>query len=168
MRLFFALWPDAAAAATLADASVDLAHLAGGKPVPQAKIHLTLAFLGDVEDAALDAARRAPEGLRHAPFEVVLDQVGSFRGARVAWAGCREPSRGLLEMQGELCERLGRLGFALEERAYTPHVTLARKVTRAVAQRQAEPIRWQAQSFALVRTELGRGSYSTLEEWVLR
>jgi 2'-5' RNA ligase len=167
MRLFFALWPDEPAAARLAALSRELATLSGGRPVAVAKIHLTLAFLGDVEDSALEPARRAVEGSRHPPFEVALDQVGSFKGARVAWAGCAEPSRGLVDLQSELDSRLRRAGFALDERPYTPHVTLARKVTRAMGRTPTEPIRWRARSFALVRSELGRGSYATLEEWAL-
>jgi 2'-5' RNA ligase len=168
VRLFFALWPDAAAAARLAALSTGLALLAGGRAVPQAKIHLTLVFLGDVEDAALDAALELPEGLAPASFEVVLDQVGSFRGARVAWAGCRAAARGLADLHDGIAERARRVGFALEERPYSPHVTLARKIGRPIARRDADPIAWQARSFALVRSELGRGSYATLREWVLR
>ena len=168
MRLFFALWPDAAAAEKLAALSRELAALTGGRPVAAAKIHLTLAFLGDLEDSALEPARRAVEGFGHPPLEVVLDQVGSFKGARVAWAGCEVPSRELVELQSGLESRLRQAGFAFEERPYTPHVTLARKVSRAIGRKAAGPIRWQARSFALVRSELGRGSYATLEEWVLR
>jgi len=168
MRLFFALWPDEPAAVKLAALSRELALLTGGRPVAAAKIHLTLAFLGDLEDSALDPARRAVEGSNHAPFEVALDQVGSFKGARVAWAGCRELARGLVDLQSDLDARLRRAGFVLDERPYTPHVTLARKATRAIGRKAAEPIRWQATSFTLVRSELGKGSYATLEEWVLR
>ena len=167
MRLFFALWPDEAAAAKLAALSQELAVLTGGRPVAAAKIHLTLAFLGDLEDAALDPARRAVEGSSHPPFAIALDQVGSFRGARVAWAGCREPSRGLVDLQSDLDARLRRAGFALDERPYTPHVTLAREVTRAIGRKAAEPIRWQATEFALVQSQLGKGSYSTLARWKL-
>jgi 2'-5' RNA ligase len=168
VRLFFALWPDAAAAARLADLATELAGLSDGKPVPPAKIHLTLVFLGDVEDAALGAALAMPEGIDCAAFEVALDQGGSFRGARVAWAGCRTPARGLVELQAELARRARESGFALEERPYTPHVTLARKTGRSVGRKDIAPIAWQARSFALVRSELGRGSYATLGEWALR
>jgi 2'-5' RNA ligase len=167
MRLFFALWPDEPAAAKLAVLSQELAALTGGRPVAAAKIHLTLAFLGDLEDSAFDPARRAVEGSSHPPFEVALDQVGSFKGARVAWAGCREPSRGLVDLQSDLDARLRRAGFALDERPYTPHVTLARKATRAIGRKEADPIRWQATEFALVRSEPGKGSYSTLAVWRL-
>ena len=168
MRLFFALWPDEPAAQKLAALGAELAVLAGGKPVPRQKIHLTLAFLGDVEQSALATAMQAADAFGAAPFGVALDQVGSFRGARVAWAGCGEPSPGLVGLQTGLAHRLHALGFALDERPYTAHVTLARKVRIAVGRRPIEPISWQAAEFALVCSELGKGSYTTLAGWKLR
>ena len=167
MRLFFALWPDAAAAARLAEAAARLAVLAGGKPVPKSKIHLTLAFLGDLDESRLSPAMQSAEGLDHASFDVSLDQWGSFRGARVAWAGCRKTPPALLNLQADLAERLRKAGFVLEERAYTPHVTLARKVTRAIGRQDAEPVSWMATEVALVRSQLGKGSYETLKTWEL-
>jgi 2'-5' RNA ligase len=167
MRLFFALWPDAAAASKLAEASKALALLAGAKPVPQEKIHLTLAFLGDLDEGRLDAARQAANGLEHEAFELVLDEWGSFRGARVAWAGCARAPGALVRLQADIADRLRRAGFALEDRPFTAHVTLARKVTRAIGRRKAEPIAWRAREVALVRSQLGKGSYETLETWAL-
>jgi 2'-5' RNA ligase len=167
VRLFFALWPDAAAASKLAEAAGELAVLTGGKPVPMAKIHLTLAFLGDLDEARLGDALASAEGLDHGSFEVILDQWGSFRGAKVAWAGCRKASKALGNLQADLAERLRVRGFELEERAYTPHVTLARKVTRPIGRRDAEPVGWMATEVALVRSELGKGAYTTLARWSL-
>ena len=167
MRLFFALWPDAAAAAKLAAAANELAILAGGKPVPQAKIHLTLAFLGDLDESRLDAAMRAPDGLDRPAFDLVLDQWGSFRGARVAWAGCAAPPKALLALQADLADRVRRAAFVLEDRPFAAHVTLARKVTRAIGRQEAAPIGWRAREVALVRSQLGKGSYETLRTWKL-
>ena len=167
MRLFFALWPDEAAASKLAEAAKELALLAGGKPVPPTKIHLTLAFLGDLDEGRLDAAKQAAEGLEHESFEMVLDRWGSFGGARVAWAGCAEPPGALVRLHADLAQRLRKAGFVLDDRPYSPHVTLARKVTRTVGRRKAEPIGWRAQEVALVRSVLGKGSYETLKSWPL-
>lgn len=167
MRLFFALWPDEAAASKLAEASKALALLARGKPVAQAKIHLTLAFLGDVDEDRLDAVRHAAEGIEHPAFDLVLDQWGSFRGARVAWAGCAETPKALVGLHADLADRMRRAGFVLDERPYAAHVTLARKVTRAIGRMKAEPIGWRALEVALVSSQLGKGSYETLKSWGL-
>ena len=167
MRLFFALWPDAPARMALATLANELALHSGGKAVPPAKIHLTLAFLGDVDDGRLEQATQAPGTGRRPPFDVRLDTVGSFRGARVAWAGCRKPASGLSELQSALAHALAERGFALDERPYTPHVTLVRKIARPIAQGSSPPIAWRATELALVRSEPGRGSYATLAAWPL-
>jgi 2'-5' RNA ligase len=167
MRLFFALWPAAAARDAFAALAQELALLSGGKPVPPAKIHLTVAFLGDVGEERLPAARLAAEGGRWKAFDVTLDQVGSFRGARVGWAGCREPASGLIELQSGLAGRLVEAGFALDERPYAAHVTLARKIVRPIPPSPTKPVTWRASELALVRSELGKGGYSTLASWIL-
>ena len=167
MRLFFALWPDAPAAAKLAQVALELAARSGGKAVPQAKIHLTLAFLGDVDESRLAHAMEAPNGLALPGFEMVLDQAGSFSGARVAWAGCHEPARGLAQLQQELVRQLSERGFAPDPRPFAPHATLVRKIARPIARSPMPPIRWRANELALVRTELGKGIYTTLAGWDL-
>ena len=165
MRLFFALWPDPPATAALAAAAGELATLAGGKAVPAAKIHLTLAFLGDVDDDRLEAIRSAASRLRCKAFDVALDQAGSFRGARVAWVGSRQPARGLIELHAALAGELASCGFPPDERPYTPHATVARKTSRQVGRRPIAPIEWRARELSLVKSELGKGSYDTLARW---
>ena len=167
MRLFFALWPDPPATAALAAVAAELATLAGGKAVPAAKIHLTLAFLGDVGDDRLEAIRSAASRLRCKAFNVTLDQAGSFRGARVAWIGSRKPARGLIELHEALAGELAPCGFPPDERPYTPHATVARKIGRQVERRAIAPIEWRARELSLVRSELGKGSYETLAGWSL-
>ena len=169
MSLFFALWPDARAAADLARLAIDLAPALQGKPVPREKIHLTLAFLGN-QDA--DAARRAigaGDAAVADGFGLELDHVGSFRGARVAWAGIAAPPAGLLQLHAALRTELEARKLPLEERPFAPHLTLVRKFARALP-RAALPgtIGWSVEGFALVRSAPGTGSYSTVASWDLR
>ena len=166
MRLFFALWPDREAADRLERLAADLAIVAGGRVTPRQKIHLTLAFLGEVADPA--AAQSAAAALRLRGLEVRLDCVGSFRGARVAWAGSLEPDAALARMQAALAAKLRDLGFTLEDRPFTPHVTLARKIERAVPRARIAPIAWSAAELTLVRSQPGTGDYSVIGSWRLR
>ena len=165
-RLFFALWPDAPAAEELGRLASALALRTAGRPVPRAKIHLTLAFLGEV--AAERVARAASVRIAARAFAMRLDCVGAFRGARVAWAGCAEPPAGLVELQSALARGLEALDFAFEERAFTPHVTLVRRITAAVPVEGIAPVAWQAREFTLMLTEAGTGGYSALQRWALR
>jgi 2'-5' RNA ligase len=167
MRLFFALWPDEPAAAALATIGAELAARSEGKAVPVEKVHLTLAFLGETDADGLESARAAAAGLGARALDVVLDTVGSFRGARVAWVGCHEPGAALAQLQSRLAARLGERGFTLDDRPYTPHLTVARKIRRSIPPAQIEAIRWRAREVSLVRSETGTGRYTTLERWAL-
>jgi 2'-5' RNA ligase len=92
--------------------------------------HLTLVFIGDVEDArvpALADAMRADVALP--PFEMVLEGEGVFppRGApRALWVGVTQGADPLSGVQREIARRIGALGIALEDRPFHPHLTLAR------------------------------------------
>ena len=68
-RLFFALWPDEPARGRLAPLAAEVAAQASGKPVPIAKLHLTLAFLGEVDAARIDRAVEAARGVHFAPSD---------------------------------------------------------------------------------------------------
>ena len=164
MKLFFALWPGAAAAEALERLAADVVVVCGGKPMPRAKIHLTLAYLGEIEDLA--AAQDAAAGLKAPAFDVRLDCVGSFRRARVSWAGALEPNAPLLELQSKLEARLRDRGFGLEDRPFAPHVTLARKAEKALPRARIAPIDWHASEFTLVRS-MPTGEYPVLKEWRL-
>ena len=167
-RLFFALWPDEAARQKLAALAHDVALVAQGKPVPGEKIHLTLAFLGEVGSDLQAQAMRAGEETRGVAFDLALDRVGSFRRARVAWAGCSNPTAPLVELQATLAANLASRGFALEERDFTPHLTLARKIAKPLPPASIPPIGVEATDLALVLSEAGTGRYTSLESWPLR
>jgi 2'-5' RNA ligase len=161
-RLFFALWPAAPAAAVLAAHGEAIVAAHGGRAMGAAKIHLTLAFLGDVSEdripAALEAARVEP----FEPFTLRLDRLGGFRRSKVGWAGMSRPPAQLLRVQEALEGALRERQFALEARAFAPHVTLARKVERPVTAMAIEPVEWESRAVALVRTEPGSGDYVTI------
>ena len=162
---FFALCPDAPAALALESLGRDLAERCGGKPVPQAKIHLTLAFLGSIDTGRVLEAQATGATLSGEAFDVAFDVVGWFKGARVAWAGCSNPAPALVELQQRLAEALRRGGFVLDDRPYTPHLTLARRVARPVTRAAIARIGWRATQLRLMRTEAGR--YATLASWEL-
>jgi 2'-5' RNA ligase len=162
-RLFFAVWPDAAARARLEPLAAELADSASGKVVPIAKVHITLAFLGEVDAARVADAVLAARAVRCAPFSFALDRVGSFRGARVAWAGCAQVPEPLAALAAALAARLAASGFALDDRPYAPHATLARRIARSVTPAPLAPIPWPVGGFSLVRSETGTGRYTVME-----
>lgn len=103
--------------------------------VAPAAIHLTLKFLGEVHREAIDRVRGVVRAVaaKAAPFEVSLGGFGAFptlRRPRVLWAGV-EPTPQLRSLKHDLEWELARLGFEREVRAFHPHLTLGREMTRA-------------------------------------
>jgi len=167
MRLFFALWPDAEAARTLGTLALALADVAGGKPVPREKIHLTLAFLGEVADDRVAEATAAGAETRTKSFRLPLDEVGSFRRAGVGWIGCRSTPPRLAALQSTLALALAARGFPPDERPFAPHVTLVRGIVKPVPRAPATLIAWRVSELTLVRSETGSGRYVVMERWTL-
>jgi 2'-5' RNA ligase len=166
-RYFFALWPDARTAAALHEVSVALADLAGGRVIPAEKIHMTLAFLGGLEPDALANARDLAAGIGATAFAMTLDGVGAFRNAQVAWAAPAHVPPGLRKLQAALAASLRESGLDLEERAFAPHVTLARRIGKRVPRAPMRPVQWQVDDFVLAESVTGTGRYEVLQRWML-
>ena len=103
-------------------------------------IHLTLKFLGDVEESKIDditaAVVEAVQG--STPFIIGIAGTGAFpdfRRPRVLWIGLYEPLGQLSLLAEKININLLSLGFPSEKRAFKPHLTLARiKDSRHIAQ----------------------------------
>lgn len=132
LRLFVAVTPAQAPLARAAEALQALQPLApNAKWVREGALHLTLAFLGKTEEARLADVTAAMDAAaaRHAPMSLALEGGGSFgsaRSPRVLWVGVGGETDRLQALQADLAQELRARGFALEERAFKPHLTLAR------------------------------------------
>jgi 2'-5' RNA ligase len=71
-------------------------------------------------------------------------------------------------LQSALAPRLRAGGFALEERPFAPHATLARRKRKPVPAAAIPAIDWRVDAFTLVRTERGAGRYTVMEEFPAR
>lgn len=96
--------------------------------------HLTLAFLGELDDERLSAAHdAAEEAARNGkPFTLVVSGLGTFgppRAPRVIWTGLTGGLRRLSEVQAGLAQALAARGFDPQEHPFSPHLTLARLKT---------------------------------------
>jgi len=109
----------------------------GGRAVPANQLHLTLTFIGEVEDRLLQPIQQALATIAAPPFAIVIEGIGCFppRGpARIVWAGVQAPP--LLHRLHALIEtNLAPCGIAGEQRSYSPHITIARIRTPAASVR---------------------------------
>jgi 2'-5' RNA ligase len=165
-RLFFAVWPAPSAARELAQVGDALAAIVGGKPMPAEKIHMTLAFLGSVDEEEAGAAVLAARSVKGREIRMTIDSVGSFRRSRVAWAAPSQPDAELARLQARVAEALRGRGFSLEDRAFTAHVTLVRKIERPVPRAPVQAVEWRSKGFTLVEST-GDGRYEVRESWAL-
>lgn len=98
--------------------------------VPEARwvdagnFHLTLRFIGEVDEGVASDIDAALLRLSAPRFSLTLAGVGQF-GTRMLWVGV-EKSPVLLQLQAKVESALQRAGIPPEGRRYTPHVTLAR------------------------------------------
>lgn len=163
-RLFVALWPDAATREALAQATGSLGI--GGRRVAPANLHLTMAFLGQVPSTRRSAILKAMRETRAGRFTLLLDRVGHFSASQAAWLGISNPPQAITEIQKRLVGHLRGTGFAIEERPFRAHVTLARDAPKPAAEAPAGilPITWTVDNLSLVRSpSRGGGQYQVLE-----
>ena len=101
--------------------------LPGARWIDLENYHLTLRFIGDIDDALARDIAGLLGRVQRRPFELRLDGLTSFGGRKpravVASVTAVAP---LLELQAEQERLLQRLGLEPEGRKYIPHVTLAR------------------------------------------
>jgi 2'-5' RNA ligase len=114
-----------------ADIASELAMLRGGisgaRWIDAENYHITLRFVGDVDERiAGDVAETLGE-IRRAAFSVALDGLSWFGADKPRAIVARvKPTSALVELQADHERRLRRIGLEPESRKFTPHITLAR------------------------------------------
>lgn len=125
----------------------------GARVEPADRLHLTLHFIGQVPVARVDdlaAALRVPL----VPFQIEFGHAEIWpRGLAVL--NPLAVAQELVDLHRGLRGALQRLALPVEERAFRPHLTLARKAAGAVAPAQPLRLRWQVRDYTLVSSARG-------------
>lgn len=151
---------------------------AGVRWVKPELMHLTLAFLGEVEPGFIEDCRAqlAPAAAQFGRFTAQLSGLGAFPDAaraRVVWTGMKQGRDEVCALQRGVLKALVRAGFVPERRPFSPHLTLGRlrepaDVTRTVgASFESDP--FSIDRVILFRSDLGPGgpTYSRIAEFEL-
>lgn len=162
--------------------------LPGVRWLDPAGIHLTLAFLGELDDEQLSEAMNASATAARQvkAFSYRLSRLGIFgspRQPRIIWMGIEEPSGSLIQLHRMLNQELERRGFEIDERPFSPHLTLARvkspltpgeqqELQRLLAGDQhgiASPTNYPVSLIHVMKSELSRSGahYTSLREYKL-
>ena len=188
MRLFVAVVPPEP---VLTDLATAVAELRRHPSVDErfrwsvlAQWHLTLAFLGEVDDTVRPELERrlARAAKRHPALRLVVEGGGGFgsaRNARVLWAGIGGDVRPLRDLARSVAAAARRTGIDVNEGRFRPHLTLARlpestdvrPLVEVLSSYSGPP--WQAHNVELVQSHLGQGEgrrsrYETVGSWPLR
>ncbi|MCE5200123.1 MAG: RNA 2',3'-cyclic phosphodiesterase [Armatimonadota bacterium] len=101
------------------------------KWVAPENFHVTLKFLGDVEEDALSQVFTAVEeaARRCSPFDLSMSGLGAFPNpsrARVVWAGISDGRDKVSDLASKVDESLSKLGFGKEDKPFKAHITIGR------------------------------------------
>ncbi|MDK9719725.1 MAG: RNA 2',3'-cyclic phosphodiesterase [Rhodospirillales bacterium] len=156
------------------------AGLPGARWLAPETYHVTLAFIGDLDEGAAEELHEELSTVRGKDFLLELSGVGSFESKgklRALWAGVvlSEP---LAILQGRVAAACVRAGVKIEKRKFKPHVTLARFSEQpskaklgdwlaAHSLMRLQPL--AVTSFVLFQSHLGRegAHYEALERYAL-
>jgi len=94
-------------------------------------IHLTLKFLGNIEENRIDdIAQAIQKGIsEYESWSVLVKNLGTFpslRNPRVIWIGVEDKRGKIVTLQNRIEKELTKLGFEEEKRKFSPHLTLGR------------------------------------------
>lgn len=168
-RLFLALWPDDELRKHIKRNSKSLLRHGGGRPVALENIHITLVFLGNVDQQQQACIEQVADSVQCPIFELRLDKAGHWPRPRVLWLGCEETPGALKKLVADLYQGIRRCGLELDSRPYQAHLTLMRKVNKPPADLTVEPVAWPLDRFVLVKstTHAEGVKYEVIREWPL-
>lgn len=168
IRLFFALWPDEDVRKGISRC-LKLLPAHGGRIVPQYNWHMTLHFIGNTTCSEKDCLHKQAKKLNAKPFDLRIDRFGYFKKPKVIWLGCQGPPGALIDLQKNLGGLISECEYQPETRPYTPHITVARKVSEKPETTSIDSIDWHANRFVLIESvaEQNGVRYRVLEEYRL-
>lgn len=143
-----------------------------GKTVSADNLHMTLSFLGSVDETLLPEVLAIGDRIRLPAFDVVLDQWLVWRRANVAVLAATETPAPLVTFLKQLNGRLAALGISVSQHRYHAHVTLFRRLRLGAGQRADlgtldTPFHFCPHRFVLLESVPVRGGveYHILGEW---
>ncbi len=175
-RLFFVLRPDIEAASEALEIAQVYrnSHSLTGPSRPRELLHVTLNGVGAYrrlpQDIAFAAAQMAAT-VRTRPFDLVLDEVMSFRhpGEPQAFVICnRQENEALQDLRRQIQEGLYEAGLPYNLGGHlTPHMTLLYDRKTVLPEKLARPVRWNVREFLLIHSVYGNSEHNVVGRWPL-
>ena len=168
-RLFIALYPEVSVRKQLHRLTKDLVIATGGRPVPSSNLHLTLRFLGALDESEQACVIKNLDLIQGQGFMLQFVAIEHRKRQQMLWAVAADLPDALSRLVGEIERSSIDCGLSASDHAFRPHVTLARKVRKKVQPQAIEVLETRIEEFCLVRSEtLPEGSqYTKLKSWSL-
>ncbi len=137
------------------------------KWVHSKKIHITLKFLGEIDENKIveieDAIQKVASQYR--PFQLSVEGWGGFPNLhkpRVFWTGIQQGKEHLITIAKDLETYLEPLGFEREKRSFSPHITIGRvkslsgihKLTETMEKQQFQKTAFEVKQIEFIKSEL--------------
>jgi 2'-5' RNA ligase len=167
-RLFLACWPDQSLQETMFNLARRLQKKHGGRKTPQQNIHLTLLFLGQVQEQQEQDLRHRMRALDAKAFELEFDRTGCFARCKIKWIGTSMQPAALSHLYRGLQQICHECGLLTDDKAFRPHITLLRN-SRGEIGHEVKPLCWTVDSYYLIQSvQTGAGvEYRIVEEFKL-
>ena len=172
MRLFIAINFDEQTKQHILEVQRQLHRIGRGRFSRPENLHLTLAFLGEVEANRVKPVCQAMDSLSFTPMTLEFAHTGCFKrdGGNVWWIGLAD-SKALTTLQRMLCDRLQENGMVLESRPFIPHITLARQVNFSCPVTQdllTTPFTTKVDTISLMLSQRESGRLNYIEQYAVK
>ena len=170
-RIFFCLWPDDSTRKKIVEAfEQSPINKNQGHIVPPDNLHLTLHFIGHVNREKLNCLHRAAQTLKADRFNLELDHFGYFKKPKVLWMGLKKTTIELVSLHKTLADLFVECDYQSEQRPYSPHISLMRKLPDPEIIHAIKPISFSVNEFCLVESISIDGGvhYEVIERYFLK
>ena len=124
-----------------------------GRFVTHRNLHITLVFLGSVTEKQEQCVLSGARHVDVTPVTLILDTLGWWQRPQVIWLASQKAPDALVILADKLKAVAGQCGIKTDERPFSPHATLARKVRKRLVLPAITPVIWQVREYCLVRSD---------------
>jgi len=171
-RVFFALNPGTEVREALNAVAATEILPRTSRPTAVENLHLTLLFIGKVNQQILSCLLGFAGADMMTPFELTVDRLEGWKRPGILWLGCRELPSPVTELVNNLIQFTKLCGVEPDERPFKAHITVARRVGGDIwsrLPRSIEAISWPINEFVLMESLTNKNGthYEVLKTWRL-
>lgn len=159
-RLFFALWPDIRQRDRLRDVINSVAKTVEGRPVDRRNWHVTLPFIGDIDESQIPDLQELAGRIEVEPFRLGFDRLEFWARPKIACLVAASVPTELAELVDSLNSVLQVVGVVPENRTYRPHITVSRNARTFTTERLSQRAMTEWSGFKLMESVAVPGGVS--------